>query len=158
MHVSVAERNLRVCVLAEVAGDGLTFRLRQRREPSLADKPLHLWQDFLPFRHGPEPWVWHPMARCMWRSVASSATPCVYLSIGSIEVWNTGKNRAACAAHSSARMTVTGLSMRRAEAIVASSLIKLCRFPTLLSAQSAVSDRRNRLLHRIWSTGLHALP
>jgi hypothetical protein len=36
------------------------------------------------------------MAPNMWRSMASSATPCIDPSIGSIEVRDSGEHRAAC--------------------------------------------------------------
>jgi hypothetical protein len=36
------------------------------------------------------------MAPNMWRSVASSAPPCIDPAIGSIEVRNSGEHRASC--------------------------------------------------------------
>lgn len=82
-------------MMPEVADDGFPFRLRQRREPSLADELFHLGQDVLPFSHGPEAWVWHPMATHVGRSVACAATPCIDPSIGSLEVRNSSEHRAA---------------------------------------------------------------
>ena len=84
---------LRFCVMAKVAGNGLPFRLCQRWEPSLADEPLHLWQDFFPFSHGSEAWVWNPMPAQMGRPVTCSATLRKDPPILSVQVWNSSKAR-----------------------------------------------------------------
>jgi hypothetical protein len=82
---------LRFSVVAEIADDGLTLRLRQRRELSFANKTVHFRQDLLPFRHRPEPRIWHPMASSIGRAVATSTTVREHPPIGSVQIWDSGK-------------------------------------------------------------------
>lgn len=71
---------------AEGAHDGVTLMFCQRRLSPLTHETLHLRQDFLPFHHGAEPRIRHPMASHMWHTVASPTTcpvlaPCHFLPI-----------------------------------------------------------------------------
>jgi len=74
-------------VAAEIADDGLTVRLRQRREPFFMDESVHIEQFLLPFRHRPEPRIRHPMGHPMVSkglAVAASTTLREHPPIGSV--------------------------------------------------------------------------